>query len=155
MTAAQVRTHKTDAIMRLLTGNNIAVNPMLDNEFKESVFSVHRNAEAYKKEKEREEAALRLKEKAAQRPTEINVVSELITEMLPEILQRFRCCGCSRCFAEAMTDAMDTIPSVTIKLRSEADVARAEELKSKSRKDVMSALIKLAISRRNLPKHRS
>lgn len=141
---AQVRSHKTEAIMKLLTGGNIALNPMLDNEFKQAVFSLRRENEPIKKPAEPQKKVL---------PAEINITTELITEMLPQILQRFGCCKCNICFAEAMSAALDTIEPIKVKIRSEADVKRADALKIKHRSGVMSALVKLGISRRSLPKH--
>ena len=38
--AARV-SHKTDAVMKLITGKNTATNPIIDNEFKQSVIEMH------------------------------------------------------------------------------------------------------------------
>lgn len=155
-TTARKSTHKTEAVMRLLTGNNLAVNPMLDNEFKQSVI-VERAA--------RESAALQpdktapaqtaepVEQPAEEQVTEIHISSELIAELLPSVLDRFHCCKCGKCFAEAMTDALETVPEVNVKVENSGDLQRAEEIRAQNRQSVMSALIKIAIGRRRLPVH--
>ncbi len=99
--AAAKVTHKTDAVMKLLTGKSTATNPIIDNEFKQSVIEMHTNTQ-----KAAEKAEPKPKQSEA---TEICVSSELITELLPIALKRFNCCTCDRCFAEAMADALDAV----------------------------------------------
>lgn len=152
--------------MRLLTGNNLAVNPVLDNEFKQTVIVDKRNAQ-----ESNASAAPAHNEQvntspvqntpvqavpeppAEEKATEIRITSELIAELLPSVLDRFHCCKCGKCFAEAMTDALEVIPEVVVKVENSSDLQRAEEIRTKNRPSVMSALIKIAIGRRQLPVH--
>lgn len=143
--AAAKISHKTDAVMKLLTGKNTATNPIIDNEFKQSVIEMHTNtqkaAEKSKPEQKQSEA------------TEICVSSELITELLPVALKRFNCCTCDRCFAEAMADALDAVPYLSCKVRTPQDKKKADEMKKKYKRSVTNEMVKLAIARRALPKH--
>ncbi len=143
-TAAKV-THKTDAVMKLLTGKSTATNPIIDNEFKQSVIEMHTNTQ---KSAEKAESETKQSEAA-----EICVSSELITELLPIALKRFNCCTCDRCFAEAMADALDAVPYLSCRIRTPQDKKKADEMKKKYTRSVTNEMVKLAISRRALPKH--
>lgn len=171
--------HKTEAVMRLLTGNNAAVNPILDNDFKLTVIEA-RGGEDIRRTEEKTEApntsavgvqpaeaentaaevqtappaeAVREEIKPAFEAAEIRITSELITELLPQVLDRFKCCKCGSCFAEAMTDAIEAIPEIVIPVQSAEDVEKAHRIKEDNRRDVMNALVKIAIGRRAKPKH--
>lgn len=143
--AAAKVTHKTDAVMKLLTGKSTATNPIIDNEFKQSVIEMHTNTQ-----KTVEKAEPEPKQSEA---TEICVSSELITELLPIALKRFNCCTCDRCFAEAMADALDAVPYLSCKVRTPQDKKKADEMKKKYTRSVTNEMVKLAIARRALPKH--
>lgn len=143
-TAAKV-THKTDAVMKLLTGKSTATNPIIDNEFKQSVIEMHTNTQ---KAAEKAESETKQSEAA-----EICVSSELITELLPIALKRFNCCTCDRCFAEAMADALDAVPYLSCRVRTPQDKKKADEMKKKYTRSVTNEMVKLAIARRALPKH--
>lgn len=153
--------HKTEAVMKLLTGGNLAVNPMLDNEFKQSVIEMRSTSavpndapeEPVRSEKEITMHKTGSEQKKTLPASEICVSSELITEILPDALKRFHCCTCGKCFAEAMADALEAIPYISVKVREPGDLKKAEELKSGSRKEVMKEIIKIAIARRGLPRH--
>ncbi len=143
-TAAKV-THKTDAVMKLLTGKSTATNPIIDNEFKQSVIEMHTNTQKATGKSEPE-----TKESEA---SEICVSSELITEILPIALKRFNCCTCDRCFAEAMADALDAVPYLSCRVRTPQDKKKADEMKKKYTRSVTNEMVRLAIARRTLPKH--
>lgn len=143
-TAAKV-THKTDAVMKLLTGKSTATNPIIDNEFKQSVIEMHTNTQKAAKKAEHE-----TKESEA---AEICISSELITEILPIALKRFNCCTCDRCFAEAMADALDAVPYLSCRVRTPQDKKKADEMKKKYTRSVTNEMVRLAIARRTLPKH--
>lgn len=143
-TAAKV-THKTDAVMKLLTGKSTATNPIIDNEFKQSVIEMHTNTQ-----KSAKKAEPKTKESEA---AEICVSSELITELLPIALKRFNCCTCDRCFAEAMADALDAVPYLSCRVRTPQDKKKADEMKKKYTRSVTNEMVRLAIARRTLPKH--
>ncbi len=121
--------------MRLLTGAGTASNPILDNNFKDERITS-------KKRIERIGSA------------EIDITGELVSELLPQVLERFSCCRCPRCYAEAMSEALEAIPPAMIKIRGKNDLKRAESMKEESRKKVMSDLVRIAIKRKNLEKHR-
>lgn len=140
--------HKTDAVMKLLTGKSTATNPIIDNEFKQSVIEMHTNTQKTAEKAEPEQA-----KQDQHEVTEICVSSELITELLPVALKRFNCCTCDRCFAEAMADALDAVPYLSCKVRTPQDKKKADEMKKKYTRSVTNEMVKLAIARRMLPKH--
>ncbi|MBQ8780177.1 MAG: hypothetical protein IJZ72_00680 [Oscillospiraceae bacterium] len=156
--------NKTEAVMKLLTGNNLAVNPVLDNEFKQTVIeSKNVTAEPVKAEPpktERVQAEAPKPEPVVQTPpppepveTEVCISSELIMEILPSVLDRFQCCKCDRCFAQAMADALDVIPYKSVKVRNAEEMQQAKELKEQMRADVMRGLVRIGIARKALEKH--
>lgn len=138
--------HKTDAVMKLITGNSTATNPIIDNEFKQSVIEMHTNS------REKSEKAV---PEVHEKPTEICVSSELITELLPIALKRFNCCTCDRCFAEAMADALDAVPFLSCKIKSPKDKKKADEMKKKYKRSVTNEMVRIAINRRALPRHKT
>lgn len=134
MGAKTVRTNKTDAVMRMLTGRKSAANPILDNGFKQQKITSRST-------------------RAASEGTEIDITGELVAELLPRVLNRFRCCKCGACYAEAMMEALDTAPTLRVRIKTKEDVKRAEKMKTQSRKEVLSVLIRLALKRKKLPIH--
>lgn len=135
MAAKYSKSNKTDAVMRLLTGKKTAANPILDSDFKEKKITVR-------------------KKSAREGGTEIDIAGELVTEFLPKVLDRFRCCRCPVCYADAMSEALEKSPVMTIKINGKEDLKRADDLKHKSRRDILRVLIRIAIKRRNLEKHK-
>ena len=129
------KTNKTDAVLRLLTGKKPASNPILDSEFKV------------------EKITSRKTEKKRVMGAEIDVAGELISELLPKVLGRFRCCKCAVCYAEAMTEALDKAPTMKVRINSRDDVKRADKMKQQSRKEILLILIRLALARKKLPRH--
>ena len=128
------KSNKTDAVMRLLTGKKTAANPILDSNFKEKKITVR-------------------KKSAREGGTQIDIAGELITELLPRVLDRFRCCKCPVCYADAMSEALEKSPVMTININSKDDLKRADDLKHKSRRDILRVLIRIAIKRRGMDKH--
>ena len=120
--------------MRLLTKKKTAANPILDSNFKEKKITVRKTS-------------------AREGGTEIDIAGELITELLPRVLDRFRCCRCPVCYADAMSEALEKSPVMTIKINSKDDLKRADDLKHKSRRDILRVLIRIAIKRRSMDKH--
>lgn len=141
--------HKTDAVMKLITGKNTATNPIIDNEFKQSVIEMHSNSQ------KKAEKAVPEVHGQSDETTEICVSSELITELLPIALKRFNCCTCDRCFAEAMAEALDAVPFLSCKVKTPKDKKKADEMKKKYTRSVTNEMVRIAINRRALPKHKA
>ena len=129
------RSNKTDAVLRLLTGKKPASNPILDSDFKV------------------EKITSRKQDKKRAMGAEIDVAGELVTELLPKVLGRFRCCRCAVCYAEAMTEALEKAPTMKVRINGKEDVKRADKMKQQSRKEILLILIRLAIRRKKLPRH--
>ena len=129
------KSNKTEAVMRLLTGGKkTAPNPILDSSFKVERItskSVRKGANG----------------------AEIDITGELVTELLPQVLERFNCCRCAVCYAEAMADAVDAVPTLKIRINGKDDLRRADRMKMQSRREVLCTLIRLAIQRRRFPRH--
>lgn len=133
--AKGAKSNKTEAVMRLLTGSKkTAPNPILDSSFKVERItskSVRKGANG----------------------AEIDITGELVTELLPQVLERFNCCRCAVCYAEAMADAVDAVPTLKIRVNGKDDLRRADRMKMQSRREVLCTLIRLAIQRRRFPRH--
>lgn len=129
------KSNKTEAVMRLLTGGKkTAPNPILDSSFKVERItskSVRKGANG----------------------AEIDITGELVTELLPQVLERFNCCRCAVCYAEAMAEAIDAVPTLKIRVNGKDDLRRADRMKMQSRREVLCTLIRLAIQRRRFPRH--
>ena len=134
--AKGAKSNKTEAVMRLLTGGKkTAPNPILDSSFKVERItskSVRKGANG----------------------AEIDITGELVTELLPQVLERFNCCRCAVCYAEAMADAVDAVPTLKIRVNGKDDLRRADRMKMQSRREVLCTLIRLAIQRRRFPRHK-
>lgn len=129
------KTNKTDAVLRLLTGKKNASNPILDSDFKANKITSRKTPQ------NRSVGA------------EIDIAGELVTELLPRVLTRFRCCRCAVCYADAVTEALDKAPTMKVRINGREDVKRADKMKQQSRREILMILIRLAIKRKNMPKH--
>ncbi len=134
-TPANAKSNKTEAVMRLLTGGKkTAPNPILDSSFKVERItskSIRKGANG----------------------AEIDITGELVTELLPQVLERFNCCRCAVCYAEAMAEAIDAVPTLKIRINGKDDLRRADRMKMQSRREVLCTIIRLAIQRRRFPRH--
>ncbi len=137
-----IKTNKTPSVMRLLRGSSSASNPMLDQEFKkENIIP-------------KESKKIMLNGKTdLEREVTINVTSELISEWMPKLLERFNCCCCDICVAEAAVEAMERTPSILIKVKDKKDIGKAEKLKQDNQMKILMVLVQIAVERKKLPKH--
>ena len=87
------------------------------------------------------------------RVVEIDVTGELITELMPQVLQRFNCCQCPICYADAVTEAGNRVPTIKVKINGKEDMKMVDKMKDQHRKDVTMTLVRLALERKPLPKH--
>ena len=138
MASRTAKTNKTYAVMRLIAGGKTAANPILDSNFKEERIT----------SKSKENTV-----KPIENSVEIDVTGELVTELLPKVLDRFNCCMCVLCYADAMAEALEKVPPLKIKVSEKEDVERANKMKNQSREEVLAILVKIAIGRKRLPKH--
>lgn len=135
------KTHKTPQLMKLLTGGSQVTNPILDENFKEEMIRSRKNPSPVKPVPSEGGG------------TEINITSELISQWLPLVMKRFNVCTCSRCSAEATVEAFDNIRPVIIKVKSDADLKRAQKIKLDKEQSVLMQLIRIIIPRKKLPRH--
>ncbi len=141
----KVKSNKTDAIMRLITGE-AALNPILDNSFKEDVITGRQSVP----ERAKKNAEI---EKYRKNSIEIDVAAEIVGEHLPRVLKRFNCCMCPSCFAEAMADSLEAVPEIKVRVRDDNDLKKADQFKKKSKHQILMILVRIAITRRGLPIH--
>lgn len=134
-------THKTPELMKLLTGSPAASNPILDEDFKAEIIRARENPEPVRPQPDNNGG------------TEINITSELVSQWLPRVMKRFNVCCCGRCSAEATVEAFDRIKPVIVKVRSDADLKRARNIKADRQQEVLMQLIKLVTARRGMPIH--
>ena len=52
-----------------------------------------------------------------------------------------------------MTEALEVTPTLKVRINAKDDVKRAEKMKQQSRREVLFALIRLALKRKKLPRH--
>lgn len=127
--------------MKLLTGSSAASNPILDEEFKQEIIQAQKNPAPVNPLPDDNGG------------TEINITSELISQWLPKVMQRFNVCRCDRCSAEATVAAFDCIKTVKVNVKSDADLKRAQKIKAERQQEVLMMIIKLVTARRGLPHH--
>ncbi len=137
------RTHKTPQLMKLLTGGASVSNPILDKSFKDEIIRSQANPVPVKPMPAKEGSG-----------TEINITSELITQWLPKVMERFNMCLCDRCRAETAVECFDSIRPIIVKVRSDSDLKRAQRLKADRERGVLMQIIRIAIKRKAAPRHR-
>lgn len=145
------KTNKTAHVLKLLTNveEPINENPILNAEFKDEM--IHSRT------------AINNPTVNVQKPSSvdsnvpkavgINIISELVQENLPIVLERFRCCSCEICKAELTVAALNQIPPqyayVTNKSFDEVN-----SLKGKYKGSVINVLVKLVINIKSNPIHK-
>lgn len=78
--------------------------------------------------------------------TLVNVISLIVYEMLPEILQRFNACDCKMCQAEIAIEALSEIPPLFIKNTGSKKCENEIAIKKEENEDIVrKALIKIVI----------
>ena len=135
--------------MRLITGTGTPSNPIIDENFKEDVIKPIGDS------KNTAESSAVSSERFSGGETVVNITSELVSGWLPEALRRFGCCRCSRCMAEASVEAFDRLPVITVSVRNKKDLEKAEKLRREKSREIMMTLVRIAVERKNLPKHES
>jgi hypothetical protein len=136
------KSHKTPALMKLLTGGSVFGNPFLDDTFKADTSLPGVKPPPVRTYNPGEEF-------------DLDVITELATEFLPIAIERFGCCRCERCFADMLSDIIDRCPHALIKIRSKDDFLRAEYLKGHHRNAVLRVVVSVAIKYRKRKKHAS
>jgi hypothetical protein len=134
-------THKTPQLMKLITGGSRVTNPIIDESFKEEIIRSKNDPFPVKPIPSADGGA------------EINITSELITQWLPLVMNRFNVCSCGRCSAEATVDAFDRIRPVIVKVKTDADLKKAQRIKLDREQSVLMQLIGLVTERRKMPRH--
>jgi hypothetical protein len=134
------RTHKTDALLKLLTNGSLNGNPFLNEKFKDDIILTAENPPAPRKFT----------------PGEIvdaDIIAELAEEFLPLAIERFGCCKCKRCYDSMLSNIIHKCPRALVKIRNRDDFRRAEYLKRHHRNTVLRIVVHEAIAYRNRKKH--
>jgi len=145
------KTNKTAHVLKLLTNvdDSVKENPLLNEEFKDEM--IHSRTAINKTPATK--SMQTVDNSNMPKAVGINIISELVQENLPSVLERFRCCSCEICKAELTVAALNQIPPqyAYITNNSYDDV---NKLKDKYKARVVSVLLKLTIQLKNNPIHK-
>ena len=167
MELKSAKSNKTEAVMRLLTGKKVAANPSLNSSHKEESEALQNIEQPKAAEQSKTAEQPKVEPQVAEQPkvepkvieqpkpstVEIDVTGELITELMPQVLDRFHCCKCPICYADAVAEAGNRVPMIKVKVNNKDDMRLVDKMKDQHRKDVMMTLVRLAVERKLLPKH--
>lgn len=167
MELKSAKSNKTEAVMRLLTGKKVAANPSLNSSHKEESEALQNIEQPKAAEQPKVEPKVieqpKVEPQVTEQPkvieqskpstVEIDVTGELITELMPQVLDRFHCCKCPICYADAVAEAGNRVPMIKVKVNNKDDMKLVDKMKDQHRKDVMMTLVRLAVERKMLPKH--
>lgn len=128
------KTNKTAPLLRLLTRSETGdiTNPIMNEDFKQGVIYVRTMEAPVKPE-----------------AVEINIISELISEWLPQTIKRFNGCDCAICRAEITVSALNEIPPRYVRISDETDFDEIKALKEELKASVISTLVKLVLRNHN------
>ena len=101
------KSSKTAHVLKLLTNSSDNVNPIINDGFKEEVILSRASSKASNEQNDES------------KPVAVNVISELVYEIMPEVLARFNCCTCDVCQAEISIKAMDELGAQYIPIINE------------------------------------
>lgn len=125
----------------MLTGEPNTVNPILDESFKEEIIKAADNPEPVQPVA------------GADGRTQINITQELISQWLPRVVERFNICACGRCRAAITAKAMEDVRPIIVRVYDDSDIRHAALLKASRQHVILMQLIRIAVERRDLPRH--
>lgn len=135
------KSSKTAHVLKLLTNSSDNVNPIINDGFKEEV--IHSRTTTKADDEPNNES----------RPVAVNVISELVYEIMPDVLSRFNCCTCDVCQAEISIKAMDELGTQYIPIVNDESLQNLNQIKDEKRPIVTRKLVSLAFEYRNMTKH--
>ncbi len=135
------KSSKTAHVLKLLTNSSDNVNPIINDGFKEEVILSRTTSKADSQQND------------GAKPVAVNVISELVYEIMPEVLARFNCCTCDICQAEISIKAMDELGAQYIPIINEDSLQHLNHIKDEKRPTVTRKLVSLAFKYRDMTKH--
>lgn len=135
------KSSKTAHVLKLLTNSSDNVNPIINDGFKEEV--IHSRSPVKAGDEQNDES----------KPVAVNVISELVYEIMPEVLSRFNCCTCDVCQAEIAISAMDELGAQYIPIVNEDSYQHLDHIKEEKRPIVTRKLVSIAFKYKNMTKH--
>ncbi|NMA80301.1 MAG: hypothetical protein GX967_06610 [Clostridiales bacterium] len=135
------KSSKTAHVLKLLTNSSDNVNPMINDGFKEEV--IHSRIQPKAANEQNDDP----------KPVAVNVISELVYEIMPEVLSRFNCCTCDVCQAEISIKVMDELGTHYTPIIDENSYRQLNQIKDEKRKIVTRKLVSIAFKYRNMTKH--
>lgn len=135
------KSSKTAHVLKLLTNSSDNVNPIINDGFKEEVILSRTTSKADSQQND------------GTKPVAVNVISELVYEIMPEVLARFNCCTCDICQAEISIKAMDELGAQYIPIINEDSLQHLNHIKDEKRPTVTRKLVSLAFKYRDMTKH--
>lgn len=137
------KTHKTEPLMKLLnrSGGSQIENPIINNDFKHDV--IHAKPDQRKPQQEQSQTNSK----------GVNVIAELIDELLPEAVDRYKCCKCDVCMAEMTVEILNSVSPKYVNIDTPDGLEQLEKAKSEYREEVIKNMVSIVIKRRANPKH--
>lgn len=177
------KTNITAPVLKLLSNTVVTgvENPIINKEFKEEVISKRRDMTAAPQDTSAhriaataeptevpkrdasvqsgpvsstpEKTAVPVSERPVIKEVTINIISELVRDLLPEAIARFRCCGCEACRAEMTIQALNSMTPKYVNIKTEADLKKLERIKEENKQYVIKALVPIVLKNKNNPIH--
>lgn len=148
------KTNITAPVLKLLSNTVVTnvENPLINKEFKEEVIAGRHSSSVPLKEPVPAPVAVKKTEPAIQEVT-INIISELVRDLLPEAISRFRCCSCDKCRAEMTIQALNSLTPKYVNIKNDADLKKLERIKEENKQLVIKALVPIVLKNKNQPGH--
>ena len=141
------KTNITAPVLKLLSNTVVTSleNPLINKEFKEEIIGGRRAAHNAPEPVKKTEPAIQ--------EVTINIISELVRDLLPEAIARFRCCDCDKCKAEMTIQALNSLTPKYVNIKSDADLKKLEKIKEENKQYVIKALVPIVLKNKNRPGH--
>lgn len=126
------KTSKTAHVLNLLAGSTENINPAIEkgkNSFKQEMKNAKVNSNKQ------------------------DIITQLITECVPEVLDRFNCCECKECATWYINDVARSIESGFAPDALNVKTEAVEGIKNKYRQEVTSRVIKVLIFNKKATHH--
>lgn len=177
------KTNITAPVLKLLSNTVVTgvENPIINKEFKEAVIGKRRDMTAVPTDRSAhqsaasaeptevpkceapvqpqpvrtnpEKTAVPVSERPVIKEVTINIISELVRDLLPEAIARFRCCGCDACRAEMTIQALNSMTPKYVNIKTESDLKKLERIKEENKQYVIKALVPIVLKNKNNPIH--
>ena len=77
----------------------------------------------------------------------------MIDELLPEAVERYRCCNCDVCMAEMTVAILNSVSPKYVNIDTPDGLEQLEKAKAEYRDEVIKNVVSIVIKHRAKPKH--